>query len=79
MSSRCGSFFQPILFLIHCLILQIEVQDREAAEASIDHIEYIGFLYFPENFTSGLTKYINDRQYFDLESRLFAHLSNESK
>ncbi|KAF0762245.1 ABC transporter G family member 23-like [Aphis craccivora] len=56
----------------------IEVQDREVAEASIDHIEYIGFLYFPENYTSGLTKYINDRQYFDLESRLFAHLTNEN-
>lgn len=79
MSNKCGSYFQLILFLIHCLILQIEVKDREAAEASINHIEYMGFLYFPENYTSGLTKYIDDRQYFDLESRLFAHLTNESK
>ncbi|XP_022175207.1 ABC transporter G family member 23-like [Myzus persicae] len=56
----------------------VEVQDREVAEAGINHTKYIAFLYFPKNFTSGLTKYINDRQYFDLESRVFAHLSNEN-
>ncbi|XP_060841940.1 ABC transporter G family member 23-like isoform X1 [Rhopalosiphum padi] len=56
----------------------IEVQDREAAETSIDHEEHIAFLYFPENYTSGFAQYINDRQYFDLESRIFVHLTNEN-
>jgi len=45
----------------------------------MNHKKYIAFLYFPKNYTSGLTKYINDRQYFDLESRIFVHLTNESK
>ncbi|XP_060878331.1 ABC transporter G family member 23-like [Metopolophium dirhodum] len=56
----------------------VEVQDREVAEAGINHKKYIAFLYFPKNYTSGLTKYINDRQYFDLESRIFVHLTNEN-
>ncbi|CAI6347958.1 unnamed protein product [Macrosiphum euphorbiae] len=56
----------------------VEVQDREVAEVGMNHIEYIAFLYFPKNYTSGLTKYINDRQYFDLESIMFVHLTNEN-
>jgi len=68
-----------ILFLIYLLKLQVEVQDREIAEANMNHQKYIAFLYFPKNYTSALAKYINDRQYFDLESRIFVHLTNESK
>ncbi|XP_025200634.1 ABC transporter G family member 23-like [Melanaphis sacchari] len=56
----------------------VEVQDRETSETDIDHEKYIAFLYFPKNYTSGLTKYIDDRQYFDLGSIMFAHLTNEN-
>ncbi|KAL5245483.1 hypothetical protein ACI65C_012893 [Semiaphis heraclei] len=62
---------------LHDYVL-VEVQDREVSEASMNHKKYIAFLYFPKNYTSALTKYINDRQYYDLESRIFAHLTNEN-
>lgn len=59
--------------------IQVEIQDREAAEASMDHEEYIAFLHFPKNYTNGFKNYIHDRQHFDLESRIFVHFTNESK
>jgi len=68
-----------MIYIIYSLKLQVEVQDREVAEAGMNHIKYIAFLYFPKNYTKGLTKYIDDRQYYDLESRVFADLTNDSK
>lgn len=40
---------------------------------------YMAFMHFPKNYTKNLITYIDDREYFDLQSRAYIHLTMESE
>lgn len=55
------------------------MKDREDGERKMINSNYMAFIYFPKNFTSELTKYIDYRKDIDNESEIYAYLSKESK
>lgn len=60
-------------------VYQVAVNDREVGERNTNNSKFMAFLYFPKKFTRHLVKYIDDRDSFDDESQIFAHLTKESE
>lgn len=55
------------------------MKDREEGEMSMNKPNYMAFLYFPKNYTRDLIKFIDDREHYETESRVYVHLTKESK
>lgn len=53
------------------------MKDRKTGEMSINIPYHMTFIYFPKNFTSDLTNYFDDPEYYESQSYIF--VSKESK
>lgn len=46
---------------------------------SMKNPKYMAFLHFPKNFTIDLLKFIDERDDFNMELNIYAHLTRESE
>jgi len=53
----------------------INVESRKAGEMQLEKSNYFAFLYFPKNYTNELIEYIDDRENYNRDSRIYAYLT----
>lgn len=62
------------------LIVQVEVDDREAGKLMMKHYKSIAFLYFPHNYTRDLINYVGeDRSNYNFESPVYVDIDKDSE